>query len=426
MELLFAVWSRGELFPDALARARAERGDEPLRNDARYRREGDVAVIPVYGPMFRHADLLSEISGATSYQRISKDLQAALADEGIARIVLDIDSPGGEAAGCGELAEQIRATSKQKRVIAYAGGACASGAYWLASAASEIVAAPSAVLGCLGCRIALMDSSGAQEKAGVKRIEIISSQTPAKRGTPVDDQVRARAQTWADDLADVFIGAVAELRGVSREKVIKDYGGGDVLIASKARAAGMADRIGTMTTILQPQEEQSMTTTPPPPAASPAAAAAPAASAELLAGLKALLGTDDTTQVLAEVAALQADRRALKDLQARQPERRQAALQLARSRELAPVQLAQLEQMAADTQIPVEVLERCASTWAPPVKRVQPSAAAPTASAEPHPGVKTPEVTLTEADKINFARCGITDEAQMLEAKKSMLGKESR
>jgi len=413
MELLFAVWSRGELFPAALQRARTERGDEPFGNPAEARRVGAAAIIPVYGPMFRHAGMMTELSGATSYQRIGRDLQAAVADPAVGRIILDIDSPGGEVSGCGELATQIRAACKSKPVLAYVSGQAASGAYWLASAASEIIADPSAVIGGLGCRIALTDSAKAQELAGVKRVEIISSQTPAKRGSPVDGEVQGRAQRMADDIADVFLGAVAGFRGVGQEKVLKDFGAGEQLIASRALAAGMIDRLGNLDAVLEDGGESDDMDQ------KQGASQQPAPTTALEPGLKALLGTDDPTAAMAEVAALKADRARLKELEAQRPERRQAALQQARGRNLAPIQLAQLEQMAGDQQIPVEVVERCASTWLPPVQRLEAAGAAPASGGDPHPAAKA-EVTLNDADRAAFAKCGITDEATMLAAKKSM------
>ncbi|KEZ65412.1 hypothetical protein C5I_0136090, partial [Pseudomonas syringae pv. syringae FF5] len=106
-----------------------------------------VAIIPVVGPVFRYANLFTEISGATSTQVLATDLQSALDDPSIKSIILNIDSPGGVAAGINELADQIHAGRARKRIVAYVGGTGASAAYWLASAASEIVIDETALLG---------------------------------------------------------------------------------------------------------------------------------------------------------------------------------------------------------------------------------------------------------------------------------------
>lgn len=255
LELVLAVWSRETLFAERLARARAEQAQEQEEKGKAYHDDGvycvanGIAQIPVVGPLIRHASVLDEISGATSYSSIARDLQAALDDQDVQAIVLRIDSPGGEATGCGELAERLRAADAQKPVIAYVEGAGASGAYWLASAARKIVCAPSAVLGSIGARIALWDKSAAEQKLGLREVEIVSSQSPGKRFKPLDDEVVARVQQRCDDLADVFVGAVAAFRGVSVKTVVEDFGNGDVLTGAKAVKAGLADELGSFESV---------------------------------------------------------------------------------------------------------------------------------------------------------------------------------
>lgn len=252
LELVLAIASREDLFKERLALAREERGvDKPLANDAnRMIVQGDVAVIPVIGPLVRHGDMLAEISGATSYARIRKDLRTALDAPDVARIVFRYDTPGGEAAGCGELAEEIRASTAKKPITAYAEHLCCSAGYWLATAAGRLIAAPSATLGSIGVCIAFSDSSAADEKSGKRRYEIVSSQSPNKRGTPVDDEVIAHLQQRCDDLAAVFIGDVARYRGVKVDTVLADFGAGGVLIGTKAVKAGLADRLGSLNELL--------------------------------------------------------------------------------------------------------------------------------------------------------------------------------
>ncbi len=250
LQLVLAVHSRGELFAERLARARADVGGRDLENASAMIVVDGVAQIPIVGPLFRHASMLTDVSGATSYGDIAKDLRAALEDPEVTAIVLCIDSPGGEAAGVGELAERIRAAAARKPVTAYAEGSCCSAAYWLACGATEIVAAPSAWLGSIGVRIAVVDDAAAQEKIGVRRVEIVSSQSPGKRGEPIDDDVLARLQSRADELAEIFVQDVARFRGTDAERVLAEFGQGDVLIGSKAVAAGMADRIGTLDALM--------------------------------------------------------------------------------------------------------------------------------------------------------------------------------
>jgi hypothetical protein len=112
----------------------------PLENTRTVTRRGDVAIVPVSGPIFRYANLLTDVAGATSIENLARDFRTAVDDPSVRSIVLETDSPGGQVAGVSEFAEQLRAAAAIKPVIAYVSDLGASAAYWIASAASEIVA----------------------------------------------------------------------------------------------------------------------------------------------------------------------------------------------------------------------------------------------------------------------------------------------
>ena len=77
-------------------------------------------------------------SGLMSYGEIIARLDAALADPQVAGILLDLDSPGGEASGVFELAERIRAASTIKPIWAHANDAAYSAAYAIAAACQRL------------------------------------------------------------------------------------------------------------------------------------------------------------------------------------------------------------------------------------------------------------------------------------------------
>lgn len=209
-----------------------------------------VAVIEVTGPLFRKPNFFSEVLGTSSYATIRLDLQAALDDPAVSAIMLNIHSPGGEVAGTTELANAIRDARGTKPIVAYAGDLAASAAYWIASAADRIVIGPGAALGSIGVRAGFTDSSGRDAAKGVKSVEFVSSQSPYKRVDHDSKDGKARIQARIDALADVFVDTVAANRGLSREKVISDFGKGDVLIGKAAIAAGMADEFGSYESVL--------------------------------------------------------------------------------------------------------------------------------------------------------------------------------
>lgn len=244
LELVVAVASKGEILGEIRDLALAARDGKPLDNARAVRLHGDVAAIPISGPLFRHADLLTDLSGATSYATLRKDLQAALDNPAVRAIVLDIDSPGGEATGVSELSRAIYEARGQKPIKAYVGGAAASAAYWIASAADEVVISDTAILGSIGVMAVYPKADDAGE------IEFVSSQSPYKNAKPGTDAGKAKIQGRIDALAAVFVSAVAKNRGVSEARVLGDFGKGDVFVGAAAIKAGLADRLGSLESLL--------------------------------------------------------------------------------------------------------------------------------------------------------------------------------
>jgi signal peptide peptidase SppA len=211
---------------------------------------GSVAVIKVHGPLSRRDDFWTWLFGGCSYDAIRRQLQLANDNAAVTKILLDIDSPGGDANGCSELADLIFEMRGGKEIVAYIGGMGCSAAYWLASSADRIVCAETALLGSIGVRATLIDFSGADKKFGIRQIDIVSSQSPGKRDLPIDDEVLSKVQRQCDDLAEVFVAKVARGRDVSTDEVLEKFGKGDVLIGQHAVDAGLADEIGSFNQVL--------------------------------------------------------------------------------------------------------------------------------------------------------------------------------
>lgn len=210
-----------------------------------------TAVIPVTGPIFRYANIFSAISGATSTQVLATDFRAALDDPLVRDIVFEFNSPGGAVEGINELGDMVfEARSEGKRIIAYAGGNMASAAYWIGSAADEVVASPTGVIGSIGAIMTITDASGRDARAGVRTLQIVSSQSPDKVVDPYGDTGRAKLQKIVDDLAAVFVSTVARNRDVEVETVLTEFGGGGVMVGQAAVDAGLADRLGSLESVL--------------------------------------------------------------------------------------------------------------------------------------------------------------------------------
>ncbi|MEZ5814034.1 MAG: S49 family peptidase [Alphaproteobacteria bacterium] len=226
--------------PEAVA---AKLGRE-LQNSYRLEMRDGIAVLPVVGPLFRYANLFTQVSGASSYELLAKDFTQAVENPDVKAIVLNIDSPGGEVNGCAEFADMIHEARGVKPIVAYASGDAASGAYWIAAAADEIVVSKTSALGSIGVVGVYRGNKG--EDA----VEVVSSQSPYKRLDPDTDDGRARLQKRIDAMAGVFVDAVAKYRGVASSHVQNHYGSGDVFIGDAAVKQGLADRIGSFEKLL--------------------------------------------------------------------------------------------------------------------------------------------------------------------------------
>ena len=240
---LLSIVTRDHKSPDETIEAISSRVGKDLDHHYKVEVHDGVAVLPVTGPLFRYANLFTAISGATSYELLAKDFAKALSDPAISSIIFDIDSPGGEVNGCAELARMIYDARGQKPITAYASGDIASGAYWLASACDEIVVSDTSMVGSIGV-VAVYRSGNKQNKQST--IEVVSSQSPHKRLDPEKDEDRSRLQNRIDDLASVFIDAIAKHRGVDPPTVKSTYGKGDVFIGTLAVKSGLADRTGSL------------------------------------------------------------------------------------------------------------------------------------------------------------------------------------
>lgn len=211
--------------------------------------QGAVAVIPVYGVLSQRMDLMSEISGGTSYSTLKQALHEAISNDDVKAIVLDIDSPGGTVPGTDELSTEMRKIrGGEKPIIAQVNALAASAAYWIAASADEIVVTPSGRAGSIGVYTAHDDMSALLEKAGVTRTYISAGKykVEGNETEELSKESRAYIQSLVDTSYEKFVGAVAEGRGVTSAKVLDSFGQGRMFHAEALLERGMVDRIATL------------------------------------------------------------------------------------------------------------------------------------------------------------------------------------
>lgn len=204
-----------------------------------------VAIIPVMGPIFPRANMMTEMSGATSITMLQHDFRTALANPEVGAILLLIDSPGGAVSGINAFADTVAAGRAKKPVIAFVAGSACSAAYWIASAASEIAMERTGIVGSIGVVIAVAKQVE-PDSEGYIDVEIVSSNAPNKRPDPQSDEGLTEIRATLDAIEKAFIWDVAKGRGVPVDTVRSDFGRGGVLVGGAAVAAKMADKVQSM------------------------------------------------------------------------------------------------------------------------------------------------------------------------------------
>lgn len=228
----------------------------PLENTRVVSMRDGIAIIPVTGPIMRYANMFTRISGATSTQELATDLQAALDNPQVKGIILNVDSPGGEANGINELGDMVYAARGKKPIKAYGGGTVASASYWIGSSADELVIDDTALLGSIGV---VVEVALREAREGEKRYTITSSNAPNKRPDLETEEGRAELSKTIDALGEVFVAKVARNLGVNPDQVpaMGDHGG--LKVGAAAVASGLAHRLGSLESLITEMAKEAAT-----------------------------------------------------------------------------------------------------------------------------------------------------------------------
>lgn len=209
---------------------------------------GSTAVLPVNGVITQKADIMSALFGGVSSEILGMYFTELANHKDIKNIVLDIDSPGGEVFGTGELVAKMSANKNGKKVYAVANSLMASAAYWIGSVADEMYSTPSGLSGSIGVIAIHEDISEAAKSAGVK-FNIITAGDHKGDGNPYEpltDGARAEIQKRVDYYYGMFIKSVSENRRISQKSLKESYGNGKIYTADEALKLGVIDGIATL------------------------------------------------------------------------------------------------------------------------------------------------------------------------------------
>jgi len=231
--------------------------------DASLKIVNGVAVIDVIGVLEkRTSELAFFFGGTTSTEVVKAKINRAMAMEKVQRIILNIDSPGGEVDGVLDLSESIFNSSQKKPITAFINELAASGAYWIASACTQRIlngrnGSSTAKCGSVGVVALHQDISKMEEMHGVKTTEVVSTFSPFKRvtsaHTPLSQEGAEELQRKVNELYFIMTENIGKYLGISQDSVTRNFGDGRVYIGKDCINRGMASQIDTLDAVLERQ-----------------------------------------------------------------------------------------------------------------------------------------------------------------------------
>ncbi len=211
-----------------------------------------TAVISLVGEFVNRGAYVGASSGLISYEGFKFQLDRAVADPKTNAIVLDLESPGGQAAGAFEAAAAVRQAREAKPVIAVVNALAASAAYAIASNASRIVTMPSGMLGSIGVLSLHLDYSKMLDEEGIKPTLIFAGDHKVDGNSfePLPESVRADWQREINSIYEQFVTTVAEGRGRKLSKKAIRETQAQTFTGQEAVNLGLADAVGTFESVL--------------------------------------------------------------------------------------------------------------------------------------------------------------------------------
>jgi capsid assembly protease len=206
-----------------------------------------VATLPVRGVLVRRAGQIdADSTPLQSYESLTRVLRAARADSRVRGILLELDSPGGEAGGVFDFAAEIRRTAQLKPVWAIANDDALSAAYALAAGAERIWITDTGAAGSIGVVALHLDRSRFDAENGFAYTYVYKGahKIDANPHLPLTAEARGQVQGEVDRLYDMLISSIAGHRRLAPEQLRATEAA--IYFGDNARDAGLVDQVGTL------------------------------------------------------------------------------------------------------------------------------------------------------------------------------------
>jgi len=222
---------------------RAESVSQVANNSVVYEKQGSVAIISVDGGMYKK-DIGGMCSSVASYDQMVRMIDVAEADTEVSTILFRVDTPGGSVAGADEVGDKIF-NSKKKTVCLYE-NVGASGGIWVFSAANELYATETTILGSIGVIVSYLEPTG---DTGYKRVSIVSKNA-GNKDCSLNGDCKTKVQTMLDSYEAMFYARVERNTGFNEDRIKTVFNSGDVIFATEAKEEGFIKDITTFDSLL--------------------------------------------------------------------------------------------------------------------------------------------------------------------------------
>ena len=233
---------------DGLSPQAMDQDDENFYSSGNTPRKGyetvaGVALIEVSGTLVQKLGTLQPWSGMMGYDGIRQNFLTALHDPEVSAICLDIDSPGGEVAGCFDLVDTIYNCRGEKPIHAILNESAYSAAYAIASAADKIIVPRTGGVGSIGVIWMHVDWSKAISESGIKVtfIQYGARKADGHAEIPLSKEALESFQADIDTMGELFVSTVARNRSLSADAVRATEAG--TYLGDQGVTLGLADAV---------------------------------------------------------------------------------------------------------------------------------------------------------------------------------------
>ena len=206
-----------------------------------------VALIYGVGTIMTGESFSQVMGGST----VARWIRAAREDGSIAAIVFRVDSPGGSSVGSDVIWREVFLAKQVKPVVVSMSDVAGSGGYWIAMAATRIVAQPQTLTGSIGVLAGKFSVAGLLDKLGITAEKLTFGEkagvfSPFRPFTTEEKKILKDQILWT---YDQFLTKVAEGRKMTKEDVNK-IGRGRIWTGRQAKDLKLVDELGGLTNAL--------------------------------------------------------------------------------------------------------------------------------------------------------------------------------